>query len=575
MEFLIAEDGSSFHFIEANARLQVEHTVTEETRGVDLVCTQLQIADGASLKDLKLTQDQVPAARGYAIQLRVNMETLAEDGSTRPGGGTLTTFDVPSGPGVRTDTYGYVGYQTNPSYDSLLAKLIVHSPSDDYGQAVARSRRALDEFRVAGVPTNLGFLDRLLQHPQFIDNNVYTNFVDDHIAELVAADTSAEAAAQAGSHGAALAGAQINTDDPLAVLDHGKGGGLALDQGPQILARVEETLPDGVCAVAAPMQGTVVSFEVAPGDEVHVGKIVAVMEAMKMEHEVRAEVSGIVQRLGVAAGDTVFEGHNLIYLQQQDVAATEAGDEQALDLDHIRADLQEVFDRKGAGLDENRPKAVAKRHGTGHRTARENIADLCDPDSFVEYGSVVLAAQRRRRSIDDLIENTTGDGMVCGLGQVNGICSNPGRARTMVMSYDYMVLAGTQGMKNHAKKDRLFEVAEAAASAHGAVCRRRRRSPGGYRWLRGGGSGLLGLYLFRPACPDWCPQWASPPAAVLPATRCCSAAATSSLRRKDANIGIGGPAMIEGGGLGVFRPEEVGPMDVQVANGVVDIPVER
>ena len=126
------------------------------------------------------------------------------------------------------------------------------------------------------------------------------------------------------------------------------------------------------------------SFEVQPGDEVYAGKLVLVMEAMKMEHEVRAELSGVVERLGVAAGDTVFEGHPLIVLRKQDVAAADEDESEELDLDYIRPDLQEVFDRKGAGLDENRPEAVAKRYMTGRRTARENVADLCDEGTFVE-----------------------------------------------------------------------------------------------------------------------------------------------------------------------------------------------
>ena len=129
-------------------------------------------------------------------------------------------------------------------------------------------------------------------------------------------------------------------------------------------------------------------------------------------------------------------------------------------MDLIRPDLQEALDRKEASHDKNRPEAVKKRYGTGHRTARENIQDLCDEGTFLEYGSVVIAAQRRRRSEEDLIKNTSGDGMVCGLGHVNGHLFPEEHSRVMAMSYDYMVLAGTQGKMNHAKKDRMFEIAE-------------------------------------------------------------------------------------------------------------------
>ena len=108
-------------------------------------------------------------------------------------------------------------------------------------------------------------------------------------------------------------------------------------------------------------------------------------------------------------------------------------------MDWIRPDLQEALDRKEASHDKNRPEAVKKRYGTGHRTARENIQDLCDEGTFLEYGSVVIAAQRRRRSEEDLIKNTSGDGMVCGLGHVNGHLFPEEHSRVMAMSYDYMV----------------------------------------------------------------------------------------------------------------------------------------
>jgi acetyl-CoA carboxylase carboxyltransferase component len=293
---------------------------------------------------------------------------------------------------------------------------------------------------------------------------------------------------------------------------------------------------------------------------------------MKMEHVVTARVSGVVQRLGVDAGDTVFEGHPLIYLEEQAVAPGESAEAEAVDLDYVRPDLAEVFARKAAGHDENRPEAVAKRRKTGHRTARENVADLCDEGTFVEYGSVVLAAQRRRRSIEDLVRNTTGDGMVCGLGHINGHLFADDRSRAMIMSYDYMVLAGTQGMKNHAKKDRLFELAEqyrlpTVLFAEG----------GGGRPGDTDGSGVAGLDCW--AFTYFARLSGLVPLVGITTGRCFAGNAVLLgccdviIATEGSNIGIGGPAMIEGGGLGIFRPEEVGPMDVQVPNGVVDIPV--
>ena len=568
IEFLLDNRSGEFYFIEANARLQVEHTVTEEVTGVDLVQAQLRIADGASLADLGLLQEAIPAPRGFAIQLRINAETMTANGEVKPTGGRLSKFEAPTGPGLRTDTYAYGGYSTNPNYDSLLAKLICSNPSANYADTVRRAQRALKDLVIEGVATNQYFLQALLATEDFAANQLTTRYLDEHMAALV--EAAAPAVADTGK---VLAGAQVNVNDPLAVLDHGKGGNAATNTGPNVLELVNTELPPGTEAICAPMQGTVVSFEVAPGDEVFVGKLVLVMEAMKMEHEVRAEVSGIVERLGIEPGDTIFEGHPLIILQAAEVAVSDEGEKEELDLDYIRPDLQEVLDRKSAGFDQNRPEAVAKRHKTGRRTARENIAHLCDEGTFVEYGSVVIAGQRRRRSIEDLIKNTTGDGMVAGLGQINGDLFPEDRSRAMVMSYDYMVLAGTQGMKNHDKKDRLFEVAE------------QQRLPtvlfaegGGGRPGDTDGSGVAGLDCL--AFTYFARLSGLVPMVGITTGRCFAGNAVLLgccdviIATEGSNIGIGGPAMIEGGGLGVFTPDEVGPMDVQVPNGVVDIAVK-
>ena len=568
IEFLLDQRTGQHYFIEANARLQVEHTVTEEVTGVDLVRAQLKIASGSTLADLNLTQASVPPSRGYAIQLRVNTETVTPSGEFKPTGGRLTQFSVPTGPGLRTDTYGYLGYTTNPNYDSLLAKLICYSPSPDYQDAVIRAQRGLKDFAVGGVATNLPLLQAIVAGEVFQQNQFTTRYLDDHLMAFAGASNVDDASGT----GPAQPGAQVNSNDPLAVLEHGKSGVASSESKAADVELLPEHIGEGEAAIAAPMQGTVVAFEVQPGDEVYAGKLVLVMEAMKMEHEVRAELSGVVERLGVAAGDTVFEGHPLIVLRRQEVAAADEDESEELDLDYIRPDLQEVFDRKGAGLDENRPEAVAKRHKTGRRTARENVADLCDEGTFVEYGSVVVAGQRRRRSMEDLIKNTTGDGMVAGLGQINGDLFAEDHSRAMIMSYDYMVLAGTQGMKNHDKKDRLFEVAEqfklpVVLFAEG----------GGGRPGDTDGSGVAGLDCL--AFTYFAKLSGLVPTIGITTGRCFAGNAVLLgccdviIATQGSNIGIGGPAMIEGGGLGVFTPDEVGPMDVQVPNGVVDIEV--
>jgi acetyl/propionyl-CoA carboxylase alpha subunit/acetyl-CoA carboxylase carboxyltransferase component len=577
-EFLVdADDPGTLAFIEANARLQVEHTVTEQVRGIDLVQSQLRIAGGSRLADLGLRQDEIPAPCGYAIQCRVNTETMTPKGVARPSGGTLTAFEAPSGPGVRTDTYGYAGYATSPSFDSLLAKVVGHSPSPDYSAAVRRTRRALGEFRIEGVETNLGYLQALLDRPEVQSNDITTSFIADHARELAEAAKSLEqryfASARAASAAPGLAGVKVG-DDPLAVLQHGKSDAVpATAPRASPVAAATATGPDGSLPVTAPLQGTVISLNVALGDAVAKGQAVVVMEAMKMEHEVASTVTGIVRLLCVAPGDTVYEAHPLLFVEAAEVAVEAEGSRAEVDLDHVRPDLQEVFERHHAGMDEAKPEAVARRHARGNRTARENLGQLVDAGSFVEYGALVVAAQRRRRTLEDLIANTQGDGMVAGIGNVNGALFGDERSKTMVMSYDYMVLAGTQGLYNHHKKDRLFEIAE-----HNRLPTVLLAEGGGGRPGDTDGPGGSGLDC-------WAFTYFAKLSGLVPLVgvvngRCFAGNAVLLgccdviIATRNSNIGIGGPAMIEGGGLGVFRPEEVGPSDVQNANGVIDILVE-
>jgi acetyl/propionyl-CoA carboxylase alpha subunit/acetyl-CoA carboxylase carboxyltransferase component len=565
-EFLV--DGDRFFFIEANPRLQVEHTVTEEVWGVDLVKAQLLLAGGASLAETGLEE---ASPHGNAIQLRVNMETMTADGSAKPGGGTLSVFEPPSGPGVRVDTYGYAGYRTNPNFDSLIAKVIVRGAS--FEEALARGGRALAAFRLEGAPSNMAFLRALLADPAVRADRVHTRFVDEHAGKLVKAAAKLQsglyfpAAASNGSAGR-QAGARVDAVDPLAVLAFGRSSGPRASSLPPSADARGPGVP-----VPAPMQGTIVSIAVKEGDAVAAGQPLLIMDAMKMQHEIRSPARGYVRRVAVEAGETIYEGHPLLFVEEADVEVTGSAVEEKIDLDHIRPDLAEYFERRALTLDEKRPEAVARRRKTNQRTARENLNDLVDAGSFVEYGAFAIASQRTRRPVEDLIAKTPADGLITGIGRVNGALFGPERSRVGVALYDYTVLAGTQGKTNHQKKDRLFELVEEQRIPLVVFTEGGGGRPGDIDIQSVAGLNTLAFHIFGrlsglvPLVGINSGRCFAGNAALL---GCCDVV----IATRNSSIGMGGPAMIEGGNLGVFAPEEVGPMSVQVPNGTVDVAVE-
>lgn len=314
------------------------------------------------------------------------------------------------------------------------------------------------------------------------------------------------------------------------------------------------------------MLGTVLTVADV-GTVVGAGRPVVVLESMKMQHDVICGCAVTVVEVLVAPGDTVKEGQTLVMIEE--VAQSETAPDVAPETSQ-RLDLEEVVARRRLGSDRARAETTARRHAGGRRTARENVADLIDPGSLVEYGPLVLAAQRRRRSLDDLIARTQSDGLVAGLASVNGDTFDGRASRVAVMSYDYAVMAGTQGQQNHRKKDRMFDVVERLGVpliffAEG----------GGGRPGDTDGLGVSGLDCW--AFHDFARLSGRVPligitggycfagnAAIL---GCCDVV----IACEGSNIGMGGPAMIEGGGLGVHRPEEIGPLAVQTTNGVVDL----
>jgi acetyl-CoA carboxylase carboxyltransferase component len=334
----------------------------------------------------------------------------------------------------------------------------------------------------------------------------------------------------------------------------------------------------GLTELTVPFAGTVLRVAVAPGDVVPVGAVLVVVESMKMEHVVEAAAPGTVASVAVSEGDAVQAGDVLVRIDEDATApgpatatataAAAPGDEAAGG--GIRPELVELRARVATTLDDGRPAATERRHAGGRRTARENIEDLCDPDSFEEYGGLVIAAQRARRSTEDLVANTPADGLVAGIGRVNGDLFDTERSRCAVLSYDYSVLAGTQGQMNHRKKDRLFELVErlrlpVVLFAEGGGGR-----PGDTDMAVVTGLDTEAFALFSALS-------GKVPLVGVVSGRCFAGNAALLgcchviIATPDANIGMGGPAMIEGGGLGVYRPEDIGPVSVQVPNGVVDV----
>jgi acetyl-CoA carboxylase carboxyltransferase component len=237
----------------------------------------------------------------------------------------------------------------------------------------------------------------------------------------------------------------------------------------------------------------------------------------------------------------------------------------------LREDLLEVLARRKLTRDESRSEAVERRHAAGMRTARENLEDLVDPGSFVEYGRFAIAAQRGRRELDDLIARTPADGLLAGTARINGEIFGD-RSACAVLSYDYTVLAGTQGAIGHRKKDRLFELIE------------RMRLPTVFFAEGGGGRPGDTDYAVVSALDTrafalWAGLSGVVPRIAVVAGRCFAGNAVIAgcadllLATENASIGMGGPAMIEGAGLGRVEADEIGPTSMQAANGVVDVVV--
>ena len=367
VEFLVSPEAGEHYFIECNPRIQVEHTVTEQVTGIDLVEAQFRIAAGASLADLGLAgQAAVGTPRGFAVQARVTVQ----------GAGTISAYKEPSGPGVRVDAAGYLGYAPPPEFDPLLAKVVgTANFGAPFAAAVERTRRALAEFHIAGLPTNLATLQAILAHPDLLGGDARTNLLTKQ-PNLLSPPSDADR-----RNGAlALLEQQAGTLNPASVAAPSQASG-----APSL------ALEDGQIAVECPMTGSVVEMRAAEGATVAAGDTLIVISAMKMESEVQAPCSGVVaQALALKPGDGVWAGQALAAITP--AAGEQPSIEQRRDAESWAPLMAEVAAIQRLAHERLQPDSeepgVVRQRRRGKLTCRERIDLLLDEGSFQEVGSL-------------------------------------------------------------------------------------------------------------------------------------------------------------------------------------------
>ncbi|MDP4654116.1 MAG: biotin/lipoyl-binding protein [Alphaproteobacteria bacterium] len=326
--------------------------------------------------------------------------------------------------------------------------------------------------------------------------------------------------------------------------------------------------------INAPLAAAVVSVDVSQGQTVSEGQLIATLESMKMQTAILAPTAGIISALTVALGETVQAGQRLATLTagagQETLAQTPAEILDTVDV-NAKSPLAHIYQQHSNTLDHHRQEAVAKRHSKGYRSARENLQDLCDENSFVEYGQLAVAAQRGRKSLDALRSETAADGVITGLATINHSLFGPVASQVAVVINDYTVLAGTQGYFHHKKIDRILEQAK-------------RHSLPVIMYTEGGGgrpgdtdvkTQIAGLDVSSFA--RWAALSGQVPLIAVNNGYCFAGnaalfgCADIRIATQQSWIGMAGPAMIEGGGLGSYKPTDIGPIDVQAKNGVVSL----
>ena len=398
VEFLVVPERGEYFFIECNPRIQVEHTVTEQVTGIDLVEAQFRIAAGESLKDLGMAeQAAIEAPRGFAVQARI----------VAGGAGVLTGYKEPTGPGVRVDSCGYAGYAPPPQFDPMFAKLICQSNSThSFASALDHTLRALDEFHIAGLPTNLRQLRAVLSHPSVRAGDARTSFFSEH-PDLV----------PNGAH-ASASGSLALLEQQSASL---RGGKAAFTLNGAHAASAGLSVPNGEEGVESPMAGAVIEVLVEAGANVEAGDTLMVISAMKMETAITAPCAGIVTNISpVEIGANVGAGQIIAT-----IAPSKRGIESASPRRHgddtwapLLADVQalQAIAHRRFAPDSNDPGVVRQR-SRGKLTCRERIDMLLDPGSFREVGSLAGFADYDE---DGRVAGFTPANHVGGWGKIDG-----------------------------------------------------------------------------------------------------------------------------------------------------------
>lgn len=365
VEFLVDTEKQAHYFIECNPRIQVEHTVTEQITGIDLVQAQFQIAAGGTLASLGIDgQEAISTIDGYSVQARV----------TASAGGQITGYREPTGPGIRVDGCGYAGYQVNSQFDPLLAKVVATSPRD-FAAAIALVQRALEEFQISGLATNLASLIAICGHEQVQDGSATTALLNDH-PEL-------------------LSGRGDSNGGVVSFLEKSNGAtALPRDKSSQkdVPTRPPIRVEDGDVTITNPMESTLVAWSVSENDSVAAGEPILVVNAMKMETVITAPQAGMISAVQALSAGDVLGANEVVAALRPIAGEVSSSDESSREVQNWQSTLDQVATLQGLALKRLGPDSeepgVVRQRDRNKLTCRERIELLLDPDTFHEIGSV-------------------------------------------------------------------------------------------------------------------------------------------------------------------------------------------